>query len=107
MPEMLEADLSLAVCTQIDPDLYFPDSLAEAMSNNVGVVKRMCFGCPLLVACFEHAMTFSYYDDHGIWGGTTAYERKQFKSHPAQLRAYRAKIKEVADNANKAKGEAA
>lgn len=107
MGEMLDADLSLAVCTQIDPDLYFPDNLSEAMSNNVSTVKELCLGCPLLVACFEHAMTFNYLEDHGVWGGTTAYERKQFKTRPARLRAYRMKIKEIASNANKAKGEAA
>lgn len=93
-------DTTDALCAQIDPDLYFPDSLAEAMSKNVTTVKNLCFQCPLLSECFESAIKLSFYEDHGVWGATTAYERIQMKRTPAKLAFHRKKIESALTKQN-------
>lgn len=98
-------DYSDALCAQIDPDLYFPENLAEAMSKNVTTVKNLCFQCPLVSECFEEAMKRTFYDDHGVWGATTAYDRIQMKRTPAKLALHRKKIQHAITK--QAKGEAA
>lgn len=93
MEYLMDFDTTEAVCSQIDPDLYFPDNLAEAMSRNVTTIKNLCFQCPLVSDCFEHAMRMTYLDDHGVWGASTAYERKQMKISPSKLEFHRKKIR--------------
>ena len=93
-------DTTDALCAQVDPDLYFPDNLAEAMSRNVTTIKNLCFQCPLVSECFESAMTLTYYDDHGVWGASTAYERKQMKTLPSKLEFHRKKIQSALSKQN-------
>jgi WhiB family transcriptional regulator, redox-sensing transcriptional regulator len=38
--------------------------------------KQVCRGCPVVVACLEHALAA---EDHGVWGGMTARERAEVR----------------------------
>jgi hypothetical protein len=37
--------------------------------------KRFCKGCPVIGECLETALVYDY---DGVWGGTTARERRRF-----------------------------
>lgn len=62
-------------CTGLG-DLFF------ARGQNAEVVeaaKKLCAGCPLRQVCMDTAMDHPDYQQHGIFGGFTAEERKQLK----------------------------
>ena len=53
-------------------DLMFPASAAEEHQ-----VKRNCRSCPVLQPCLELAL--EQREQHGVWGGMTAHERRMLK----------------------------
>lgn len=57
-------------CSGLDPSIFFPESdeLAEE-------AKSICAECSVRVACLEHALSLREKD--GVWGGTTARERRR------------------------------
>ncbi len=59
-----------AACRGADPETFHPitDDEAEA-------AKAICAGCPVRQPCLEHAL--SNREHEGIWGGTTARERRR------------------------------
>ncbi|ASR85557.1 WhiB transcriptional factor [Mycobacterium phage Krueger] len=65
-PETWEAD---ALCAQVDPEIFFPDKGESAKP-----AKRVCLACPVREVCLDRATERG--ELFGIWGGTTAYERK-------------------------------
>lgn len=66
--------MDMAVCAQVDPELFFPPHRA----NHLGVLaKRICARCPVRAECLRYALTDPELD--GIWGGTTPRERQRLR----------------------------
>lgn len=61
------------LCTQVDPDLFFPDDERGAKFEAQAVAaKRICAGCPVRERCLDYALRAL---SHGVAGGTTPAER--------------------------------
>lgn len=103
---LMDVDVSLAVCAQTAPDMYFPEGKAGDITREVLNAKAMCFQCPIVSPCFESAMATVMIDDWGVWGGTTRHERANMRRKPASLKEHRRKVQE-AEYANQIEGEAA
>lgn len=58
-----------ALCAEVDPELWFPEK-----GGSSAAAKTLCFACPIREACLAYAMTT---DEIGIWGGTSANDRRQ------------------------------
>lgn len=57
-----------ALCAQVAPDLFYPER-----GESPRQAKQICATCPVRQECLAHALTHN--EEHGIWGGTTPYER--------------------------------
>jgi hypothetical protein len=66
----LHPDAPPAVCTQTDPEVFFPGT-GESSRHAVAA----CFACELRTDCYEWALTVP--DLEGIWGGSTTRQRTQ------------------------------
>ena len=60
------------LCAQSDPDLWHPDH-----GQNGTAAKLVCRSCPVQIDCLTWAVENG--EHHGIWGGTTANERRHLK----------------------------
>lgn len=58
-----------AACTQVDPDMFFPNPGDHAWD-----ARAICMGCPVQGDCLAYALRTGQRD--GIWGGLTPGERK-------------------------------
>ena len=77
-PEFLE-NLEIPVeitqggaCMGSDSELFFSENIAE-----IKQAREICVSCPLRAKCLDYA-TFA--EEYGIWGGTTAGERKVLRA---------------------------
>lgn len=71
--------LSEAACVDEDPELFFP--LAERESDpQVAAARGVCRRCRVLSACRSWALEHG--EDAGIWGATTAAQRRAMSRHP-------------------------
>ena len=68
--------MSEALCTQVDPDLFYPD-------NELGAAlpKKICGACPVRLACLAYA--FEHDERHGVWGGLSEQERARARGGSA------------------------
>ncbi len=57
-------------CRGLDPDVFYPPSDDEADE-----AKAICATCPVKEPCLEFALDTR--EAEGIWGGTTARERRR------------------------------
>jgi hypothetical protein len=57
------------VCQNVDPETFFP-----APSEPADTAMALCRTCPVLGSCLAWALQAG--DLHGVWGGTTARERR-------------------------------
>lgn len=64
-----------AACRDEDPELFFPISETGPGAEQVRRAKAVCAQCPVRSECLEYAMDSGL--DYGVFGGTTAYERRQ------------------------------
>jgi hypothetical protein len=78
-------DYELAVCAQVDPELFFFD-VAGGSPQKIKQAKEICVTCPIINECREEAITkkVGLFDGGsafvvGIWGGTTEAERKEIR----------------------------
>lgn len=62
-----------AACADEDADLFFPAGRQAAQ-----VARRVCAACPVREQCLQYALEADV--RYGIWGGTTAGERKRIRS---------------------------
>jgi WhiB family redox-sensing transcriptional regulator len=60
-----------AICRDLATDVFFADSDAPKKS---AVAKAVCSACPVREECLDFAIRNC--ENYGIWGGTTATERK-------------------------------
>ncbi|GAA2362584.1 hypothetical protein Cme02nite_41820 [Catellatospora methionotrophica] len=56
-------------CQAVDPETFFPAPLEPA-----DTAVQLCGRCPVSGACLAWALSVG--DCHGVWGGTTARERR-------------------------------
>lgn len=66
------ADLSDGACVGLNPGIMFPDS-----SKDEQIAKMICAECHVRSDCLDEAIANNY--TQGIWGGTTASERRALK----------------------------
>lgn len=67
-----------AACRDADPDLFFPaseDMARRAVARQVARAKAICASCPVWATCLAWAVQNG--QDHGVWGGLTARERRR------------------------------
>src|SRR5688572_5957397 len=57
------------VCQTVDPETFFPVPMAPADQ-----AQELCGRCPVSGACLAWALSVG--ECHGVWGGTTARERR-------------------------------
>lgn len=67
------------------PDIYFTDMEDRNSVSLRAYAKKQCADCPVKNLCLEYALVAN--ETHGVWGGTTAKERKDLRR---RLRAPRA-----------------
>lgn len=60
-----------AVCATVDPDLWYPER-GDGYSSRWA--KRVCRACPVIAECLAYALDQG--EEYGIWGGTSANERR-------------------------------
>lgn len=68
----------LALCAEIDPELWFPEKGESARP-----AKRVCRACPVRRECLADALRRD--EQWGIWGGLSRQERRQAASPEAGL----------------------
>ena len=68
-----------ANCIGTDPDLFFPERGGSADD-----AKAVCRGCVVQAECLDAALARR--EQHGIWGGLTAVERRRIVEGRTRLR---------------------
>ena len=69
-----QAWMDRALCAEVDPDLFFPGKGDWAQAFRAKVV---CRRCDVKELCLAYAVQNQ--EMHGIWGGTTAEQRKRLR----------------------------
>ena len=69
-----QAWMDRALCAEVDPDLFFPGKGDWAQAFRAKVV---CRRCDVRKLCLAYAVQNQ--EMHGIWGGTTAEQRKRLR----------------------------
>lgn len=69
-----QAWMDKALCAEVDPDLFFPGKGDWAQAFRAKVV---CRSCEVTAKCLAYAVQNQ--EVHGIWGGTTAEQRKRLR----------------------------
>lgn len=65
----------LGACKGRDTNYWFPEQTGSNEHNPAAqLAKSICKTCPVITECLDHAMTKP--ENHGIWGGLTAEERR-------------------------------
>ena len=59
-----------ALCAQVDPDLFFPDS---EDSERAQQAKAVCGACEVRAQCLGYALRTN--EQRGIWGGASPRDR--------------------------------
>ncbi len=68
-----------ALCTETDPELFFPEK-----GSTPHRAKKICLGCAVRIECRDYALRNR--EPFGVWGGTTERERRRIlktQEHPA------------------------
>jgi WhiB family transcriptional regulator, redox-sensing transcriptional regulator len=63
-----------AACRDEDPELFFPITELGPGARQTADAKAVCARCPVREQCLRYALDNRL--DHGIFGGTTAQERR-------------------------------
>ncbi|MER6627991.1 WhiB family transcriptional regulator [Streptomyces sp. NPDC000987] len=66
-----------AACVGEDPELFFPLSDSAAFAGEESPARALCRRCPVVIACRDWAIDHG--EDHGIWGATTAAQRRAIR----------------------------
>jgi WhiB family transcriptional regulator, redox-sensing transcriptional regulator len=76
-----------AACRDADPDLFFPVSTTGPALRQLDEAKRICRACPAQFHCLAWALDNGVTD--GVWGGTTAEERRAIRRLSSRVRISR------------------
>lgn len=63
-----------AVCSQVDPALFFPE---KGEGSHARAAKVICSGCDVKAQCLRAALERN--ERFGVWGGLTERERRRLK----------------------------
>jgi WhiB family transcriptional regulator, redox-sensing transcriptional regulator len=74
-----------AACLHTDPELFFPVSTTGPSLGQVDEAKRICQACPVQAPCLAWALRQGI--TTGVWGGTTAEERRAIRRAAVAPRA--------------------
>lgn len=66
-------DTDGAICAQVDPEFFFPESNSP---NIIKAAVQICQNCPLIQKCLTYALEN---DVVGIWAGTHHEQRKRMR----------------------------
>lgn len=69
--------LDRAACAGEDPEIFFPLSDTLAPGAEARLALELCRRCPVLSACRGWAVEQG--EDNGIWGATTAAQRRAIR----------------------------
>lgn len=69
-----------ALCTQTDPDAFFPE-----LGESSGPAKRVCRACDVRAECLAYALATD--QRYGIWGGMSRRDRLRVMRQRATLAA--------------------
>jgi WhiB family redox-sensing transcriptional regulator len=70
-----------ALCSEIDPELWFPDTQRHGSAND-NTAMRICRSCEVQMKCFNFAMENDI--RYGIYGATTARQRRKLTKQKEQ-----------------------
>jgi WhiB family redox-sensing transcriptional regulator len=77
-----------ALCSDTDPELFFPVGTTGHALSSIEHAKRVCQECTVSSSCLDFALETN--QDSGIWGGLSEEERRAIRRHrAAELRAAR------------------
>src|ERR1700752_966753 len=65
-----------------DPELFFPEGTVGPAQRHADQAKQVCQACPVRTSCLEFALRLGL--AFGIWGGTTAEERRYIRHAPTR-----------------------
>jgi WhiB family transcriptional regulator, redox-sensing transcriptional regulator len=68
-------------CADVDPEVFFPTPGGNQHTNTTYEAVKICRRCPHTQACLTWALTTG--QDYGIWGATTAAERRTITGRTA------------------------
>lgn len=72
-----------AACIGPDPELFFPvGEKSQADRDQIQEAKQFCVKCLVTAQCFNYAM--ETHQDTGVWGGTSAEERRAIRRRIAR-----------------------
>ncbi|CAN5252006.1 hypothetical protein BH09ACT8_BH09ACT8_63350 [soil metagenome] len=63
---------SRAVCSQTDPEAFYPEK-----GGSTKDAKKVCVGCPVRSECLQWALDHD--ERYGVWGGLSERERRRLK----------------------------
>lgn len=63
-----------AACRGEDPELFFPIGDGGLAQRQTARARAVCLGCPVMYQCRDWAVRNG--ETEGVWGGTTAAERR-------------------------------
>lgn len=66
-----------ALCTQVDPALFFPDGNASHHTKVAQQAVAVCRSCDVRAECLEYALAHD--ERFGVWGGHTESERARMR----------------------------
>ena len=66
-----------ALCTQVDPDLFFPQGKGSVTRSMAIAARGVCCDCTVRAECLQMAMDDPHLE--GVWGGRTHEERRQMR----------------------------
>jgi WhiB family transcriptional regulator, redox-sensing transcriptional regulator len=69
-----------AACRGVDPELFYPVSVAGPALEQVDRAKEVCARCSVTADCLAWALRAG--EPAGIWGGTTPEERRYLRLEP-------------------------
>lgn len=76
-----------------DPEQWFPIGAGDQAAINAAI--NVCRGCPVRTQCLDYAIHHG--EPHGIWGGTTEYDRRTLRRNLAATAPPDAPRKECAN----------
>lgn len=72
-----------AACRGLDPALFYPDGPGHG--DQTHAAARICRTCPVIGDCLRHAL--DQHEDEGVWGGSSATQRRVMWSRRRKVRA--------------------
>ena len=79
--QLLELAEQVSAECKENPDVFFPEDwdipgMADSAKAR-NLAKKMCLRCPIKSECLRYALNAK--EQHGIWGGLTAHERRDLR----------------------------